>query len=87
MDGFRTAVDSYDPDKNVGIVDSVQSVFKCCGVTSSADYLTKGKGIPSSCEIATYATGCETAVPDTLGDYIVVIAGVSIGAGAIMVRS
>lgn len=82
MAEFEKGVDSYED--NNAIVDLVQSVFKCCGKTNSADYTLKIKSVPDSCELENYATGCSSVVPDKIREYVIVVAGVALGSGAVM---
>ena len=84
-EAIEKGVDNYDNAEATAFIDTIQSFFGCCGKTSSADYTLKLKPIPESCKMENYLKGCSKVVTDKLSEYVIVVAGVALGAGAIMV--
>lgn len=64
---------------------SIQNSAECCGVISSADWVTKGIPIPGSCGTdALLREGCKQVIWDFLKDNAAVVGGVAIGVACIM---
>ena len=82
---FKKEVKEYKEGEK-SYIDFVQEVFKCCGADNGlTDYTMDGKNTPDSCVAESYLKGCNKVVPEVLDSYSALVAGVALGAGALMV--
>lgn len=87
-DVMYSAVKDYGSDSDMQeIVDTVQTVFHCCGVFGASDWLDTSYGkVPHSCSGAVYSkewedetTGCYDLLTNMFDQHMKIVVGVAIG--------
>ena len=88
-DSMGRAVAAYDEEDEGwarNLMDTVQTVFPCCGgERASQDYLDNLDTIPQTCGLPYYGIPCPKAVFEVIADYFRKMAVMAVGVAAVLV--